>query len=93
MIGRLKTAEETERGNRQLLKTMLAGTLGVGAGTGAGYLGVRGADALMRRGGGAGIPVDSVARVIGPVAGAGLGLALGSWQAHQQEMMRRGQGQ
>lgn len=95
MNGRLKTAAEVaeqqklEHSNRGLLKTMLAGSAGLGAGTGAGYLAVKGIDALARHGGGQGIPADAAVRTIGPLAGAGLGMALASWQAHQQDMVNR----
>jgi len=102
MIGRLKTAAEVIAGNdkalakqelaarnRAVLKSIGAGTLGLGAGTVAGYLGTKGVDALLRRGGGAGIPPAAAARWIAPIAVGGMGMAMGSWQAHQQEMMRR----
>lgn len=95
MIGRLKTAEEIaeqkrlEHGNRAVMKAILGGSLGIGAGTAAGYLGMRGADALARRTVGHAIPHDSIARYIVPAASGGLGMALGTWQAHQQELMNR----
>jgi len=95
MIGRLKTAEEIaeherlENSNRAVLKAILGGSLGVGAGTAAGYLGMRGADALSKKFTGQGIPAGHVARYIAPLARGGLGMALGSWQAHQQELMNR----
>jgi hypothetical protein len=93
---RLKTAEEVARqkkledGNREVLKAILGGSLGIGAGTAAGYLGMRGADAVSRHLTGHGIPADSIGRLIVPMASGGLGMALGSWQAHQQELMNRG---
>lgn len=102
MIGRLKTAAEVEAEqgaelakhelvarNREVLKSIGAGALGLGAGTAAGYLATKGVDSLMRRGGGAGIPPQSAARWIAPLAVGGMGMAMGSWRAHQDAMMRQ----
>lgn len=93
MIGRLKTAAEIAADEQQqrpgLLRPMLAGAAGLGVGTGAGYAAMRGIDALSRRSGGAGIPHNTLFHTIAPLATGGLGMALASWQAHQQEMMKR----
>jgi hypothetical protein len=93
---RLKTAAEVARekelegSNKAVLKAILGGSLGLGAGTAAGYLGMRGADAVSRRLTGQAIPHDTIGRILVPLASGGLGMALGSWEAHQKELMNRG---
>lgn len=94
MMGRLKTAEEVAANkgliarNREVLKSIGAGALGLGAGTAGGYLATKGVDTLLRRNGGQGIPPGAL-RWIAPIAMGGAGMAMGSWRAHQDEMMRR----
>jgi hypothetical protein len=102
MIGRLKTAAEIvaeqdeelakrrlKERNLEVLKSIGMGALGMGTGTVAGYLATKGVDKLMRRGGGAGISPQSAARWIAPLAVGGMGMAMGSWRAHQDAMMRQ----
>lgn len=87
------SAEEQKKlevSNREHLKGILGGSLGLGAGTIAGYAGMKGIDTALRHGGGQGIPPESIAKWIIPLATGGMGMAMGSWQAHQQGMMNRG---
>lgn len=96
MIGRLKTAAEVaaekEPGfltrNGDVLRSMGAGAVGLGAGTVGGHLAIKGVDTVLRRRGGQGIG-DGAVRWIAPLAMGGAGMAMGSWRAHQDEMMRR----
>jgi len=97
MMGRLKTAEEAKiegarpgllARNRDVLKSIGAGALGLGAGTAGGYLATKGVDAFLKRQGGQGIP-HGAAKWIAPIAMGGMGMAMGSWRAHQDAMMRQ----
>lgn len=93
MMGRLKTAEEVAANealaarNRDVLKSIGAGALGLGAGTVGGYLATKGVDAALKRRNGQGIPPGAL-RWMAPIAMGGMGLAAGSWRAHQDQMMR-----
>lgn len=100
MIGRLKTAAEVAREskeqaskdaltekNKTVLKSIGAGALGLGAGTLGGYLATEGVNRFMKRKGGPGLPPGALRWGV-PLATGAMGMAMGSWRAHQDQLMR-----
>lgn len=81
----MKLAEEKPKKKSTIapaLKAVGQGALGLGVGTGAGYLGMKG---LER----AGLAGPGTLPYLIPAAGAGLGLTYGLWKAHEREALRR----
>lgn len=84
-----KLAEEQGDDGRkylQALKHLGAGVVGYGVGTAAG----RGVGHLLSKADAGGlVPGARAARVVGPLAGAGLGVAYSLWKAHENEAIQR----
>ncbi len=73
---------------RDSIKPMLAGALGLGAGTLAGVATAHLANKAYKAFSGKNIPMHPYVGAVVPVLGAGLGLAYNLAQAHQMEAMR-----